>query len=200
MENRSWPLRVVTAIWRGLDRLRRFLHLLVLLALFLLLLVAVVGERVPVPGAAALVIALRGTLVEQLSGDPLERALAKAQGSPIQETLVRDVIDALRAARDDGRIKAVVLDLDTLTGSGLSKLQEVAAELKRFKESGKPVIAVGDGFTRDQYYLAAHADKVYMHPMGLVLVDGYSRYLPYYKSLLDKVYVDYQVWTVGEYK
>ena len=39
-----------------------------------------------------------------------------------------------------------------------------------------------------------------MHPMGLVLVDGYSRFLPYYKSLLDKLYVDYNVWTVGEYK
>jgi len=200
MENRSLPLRVVTAIWHGLDRLRRLLHLIVLLALFLLLLVAVVGDRVPVPGAAALLIAPRGALVEQLSGDPLERALAKAQGQAIQETLVRDVIDALRAARDDERIRVVVLDLDTLTGAGLSKLQEVATELKRFKESGKPLIAVGDGFTRDQYYLAAQADKVYMHPMGLVLVDGYSRYLPYYKSLLEKVYIDYQVWTVGEYK
>jgi protease-4 len=62
------------------------------------------------------------------------------------------------------------------------------------------VIAVGDGYTRDQYYLAAQADNVYMHPMGLVLVDGYSRFLPYYKSLLEKVYVDYNVWTVGEYK
>ncbi len=39
-----------------------------------------------------------------------------------------------------------------------------------------------------------------MHPMGLVLVDGYSRFMPYYKSLLDKVYIDYNVWTVGEYK
>ena len=59
---------------------------------------------------------------------------------------------------------------------------------------------MGDGYTRDQYYLAAQADDVFMHPMGLVLVDGYSRFLPYYKSLLDKVYVDYNVWTVGEYK
>ena len=113
---------------------------------------------------------------------------------------MRDVIDALRSARDDERIKAVVLDLDGLTGAGLSKLQEIAAELERFKQSGKPVIAVGDGYTRDQYYLAAQADDVFMHPMGLVLVDGYSRFLPYYKSLLDKIYVDYNVWTVGEYK
>ena len=105
---------------------------------------------------------------------------------------------ALRATTT--RIKAVVLDLDGLTGAGLSKLQEIAGEIARFKESGKPVIAVGDGYTRDQYYLAAQADDVFMHPMGLVLVDGYSRFLPYYKSLLDKVYVDYNVWTVGEYK
>ena len=87
-----------------------------------------------------------------------------------------------------------------MTGAGLSKLQELAAELAAFKQSGKPVIALGDGFTRDQYYLAAQADRVYMHPMGLVLIDGYSRYLPYYKSALDKFYVDYNVWTVGEYK
>jgi protease-4 len=199
-DNRSWPLRIVTGIWRGLDRVRRLLHLIFMLGIFMVLIAGAVGERTFVPGAAALVIAPQGVLVDQLSGDALERAIAKAQGTPLQETLVRDVLDALRAARDDGRIKAVVLDLDGMTGAGLSKLQEIAAELARFKESGKPLIAVGDGYTRDQYYLAAQADSVYMHPMGLVLVDGYSRFLPYYKSLLDKVYVDYNVWTVGEYK
>ncbi len=200
MDNRGLPLRIVAGIWRGLDRFRRVLHLILLLGIFLLLVAGAFGGRVPVPSTAALVIAPQGALVDQLSGDLLERAIAKAQGTPLQETLVRDVIEALRAAAADERIKAVVLDLDGLGGTGLSKLQEVGAELARFKESGKPVIAVGDGFTRDQYYLAAHADDVYMHPMGMVLVEGYSRYLPYYKSLLDKVYVDYNVWTVGEYK
>jgi len=200
MENPSWPLRIVSGIWRGLDRLRRLLHLILLLGIFLLLLVALLGQPVLVPSSAALVIAPQGTLVDQLSGDVLERAIARAQGTPLQETLVRDVVDALQAARDDERIKAVVLDLDELTGSGLSKLQEVASEIAWFKESGKPVIATGDGFTRDQYYLAAQADNVYMHPQGLVLLDGYSRFVPYYKSFLDKVLVDYNVWTVGEYK
>jgi protease-4 len=200
MDSRGLPLRIVASIWRGLDRLRRFLHLILLLGLFLLVLVTAIGDRVPIPGAAALVIAPQGVLVDQLSGDPLERAIAKAQGAPLQETLLRDVLDAVRAARDDERIKGIVLDLDGLTGAGLSKLQEISAELVRFKESGKPLVAVGDGFTRDQYYLAAQADDVYMHPMGVVLIDGYSRFLPYFKSLLDKLYVDFNVWTVGEYK
>ncbi len=200
MNNRSLPLRIVTWIWRGLDRLRKLLHLIVLLALFLALLIGAIGERVVVPSAAALVIAPRGVLVDQLSGDPVARAIAAAQGNPVQETALRDIIDALRAARDDERIKVVVLDLDRMTGAGLSKLQEIGKEITRFKESGKQVIATGDGFTRDQYYLAAQADRIYMHPMGSVLIDGYGRFLPYYKSLLGKLYVDYEVWTVGEYK
>jgi protease IV len=194
------PLRIVHAIWRGLDRLRRLLHLILLLGIFLLVLASTLGERVFVPTGAALVIAPRGALVDQLSGDPLGRAIAKARGTPIEETLVRDVVDALRAARTDDRINGVVLQLDGMTGAGLSKLQELAAEIDAFKQSGKPVTAMGDGFTRDQYYLAARADRVYMHPMGLVLIDGYSRYLPYYKSALEKFYIDYNVWTVGEYK
>jgi protease-4 len=200
MNNRSLPLRIVAAIWRGLDRLRRFLHLIFLLGFFMILMAAMVGERAFVPRNAALVIAPEGTIVDQLSGDPLERAFARARGLQMQETLLRDLVDAIRAARDDERIEALVLRLDAMTAAGLSKLQELAEELAYFKESGKPVFAVGDGFTRDQYYLAAHADHVFMNPMGAVLVDGYSRYLPYYKTALEKLYIDYNVWTVGEYK
>ena len=197
---RSLPLRIVAAIWRGLDWLRRLLHLLLLLTILLIVLASLVGERVLVPSKAALVIAPQGTLVEQLSGDALQRAFARARGTRIQETALRDVIDALREARTDTRIKGVVLDLDGLGAAGLSKLQELAKELAAFKQSGKPVTAIGGDFTRDQYYLAAQADKIYMQPMGQVLIDGYSRFLPYYKSALDKFYVDYNVWTVGEYK
>jgi len=116
--SRGLPLRVVGAIWRGLDRLRRLLHLIVLLGIFLLVLVSTLGERVFVPSAAALVIAPEGTLVDQLAGDPLSRAIAKARGTPIQQTLLRDVVDALRAARTDSRIKGVVLQLDGMTEAG----------------------------------------------------------------------------------
>ena len=92
--NRSWPWRLGAAIWRGLDRLRRFLHLLLLLALLLIVLASLVGERVFVPSRAALVIAPQGALVDQLSGDPLQRALARARGTRGQESSLRDVIDA----------------------------------------------------------------------------------------------------------
>ncbi len=200
MSSQAFPMKVLRSVWRALDRVRKVLHLVLLLGFFFVLVAGLAGQRIVVPRATALVIAPQGALVDQLSGDPFERALAKARGLPLQETLLRDVIEAIRRARDDERIKVLVLRLDGLTGAGLSKLQELAGELTAFKESGKRITAIGDGFTRDQYYLAAYADDIYMHPMGIVLVDGYSRYLPYYKSALDKLYVDYNVWTVGEYK
>ena len=193
-------LRVVRAIWHGLDQIRKIFHFIFLFAIFLILLAVLVPYQPIVPRSAALVIAPQGTLVDQLSGDPFERALARIQGSPIRETLVRDLIEAIRTAEDDDRIKAIVLQLGGLSDAGLSKLQVIGEELRRFKAKGKRVFAVGAGFDQRQYYLAAQADEVYMHPMGMVLLDGYSRFLPYYKSALDKLYVDYNVWTVGEYK
>ncbi len=192
--------RFFRGLWRGLDGLRRILHLILLLVVFVLVLGVLLPEPPHVPRAAALMIAPQGALVDELSGDPLQRALARAQGLSFSETLLSDLIEAIRAARDDDRIRVLVLDLDRLESAGLSKLEELAAGIRDFRESGKPVVAAGDGFSRNQYYLASQADEVYMHPMGMVLIEGYSQYTPYYKSLLDKLYVDVNVWTAGEYK
>ncbi len=193
-------MKLLGTLWRALDGVRKVLHLLILLPLTVILLAVIAPDRPRVPRDAALILAPRGALVEQLSGDPVDRAIALARGIPQQEVLLKDLIEVIQTAKDDDRIKVLVLELDGLGGAGLSKLQELADEIILFKASGKQVIAVGDGFTRNQYYLAAHADEIYMHPMGFVYIDGYSRFLPYYKSAIDKLYIDYNVWTVGEYK
>ena len=187
-------------VWRVLNGVRKGLHLGFLLLLVIVLLASVVPDQPQIPRDAALIISPQGSLVDQLSGDPLEQAFAKVRGISLNETLLRDLVDALRAAKDDERIEVVVLQLDELTGSGLSKLQELSGEILRFKESGKSIIAIGDTFDRNQYYIAAHADEIYMSPMGNIPIDGYSRYLPYYRSAIDSLYIDFHVWTVGEYK
>ena len=191
---------VLAGLWRALDGVRKGLHLLVLLMFLIVLAAAVTRDQPRVPRGAALIVAPQGALVEQLSGDPFDRAIANARGVAVDETLLKDLIDAMRHAAADDRIAALVLRLDAMTGGGLSKLQALAAEIVRFKESGKPVVAVGDMFSRNQYYLAAHADEIYMHPMGSVPITGYSRYVPYYRSAIDSLSIDFHVWTVGEYK
>ncbi len=196
----SFVARFFRHLWRILDGFRKVLHLFVLFVILVFAVGALVHERPVVPQAAALVIAPRGNLVDQLSGDPVHRALERARGEQSAETLVKDLVDAIRAGTKDRRIKALVLQLDGMGSAGLSKLQRLGEEIRKFKASGKPVFAIGDGFNRDQYYLAAQADHIYMHPMGNVLISGYGRFMPYYKAALDKLYIDYNVWTVGEYK
>lgn len=191
------PLR---GLWRALDVLRRVLHLLVLLVIFALVLAGLVGPPVQVPAKAALLIDPRGELVEQLEGNPLDRALGELQGDGLRQTLVKDLVESLEAAVDDERIQAVVLRLERLEGGGLPKLQAVARALGKVREAGKKVIAAGDSYDQNQYYLAAHADEVYLNDLGEVYIDGYGYYRTFFKDALDKLRVDMNVFRVGEYK
>ena len=88
-------------VWRILDGIRRVLHLVLLLVIFGFILAALHTSIPLVPRSAALVIAPEGELVEQLSSDPLRRAVGQASGGPAPETLLKDVIDAIGAAKDD---------------------------------------------------------------------------------------------------
>ncbi len=192
---------VLWGVLRGLDGLRKVLHLLLLLAL-LGLVVGVLHVATPrVPDNAALVIKPEGELVEQLSGDPLQRALAQAQGEGHGETLLWDLVDSIHVAATDPRIKVLVLELDDFDGAdGLPPLEELAAAIREFRATGKKVIAFGTAFERDQYFLASEADEIYVDPMGYVLLQGYGRYPLYLKNVLDKLNVDINVFRVGAYK
>jgi protease-4 len=154
-----------------------------------------------IPDQAALVVAPTGTVVEQLTGDTLSRAVAQARGQEHVETLLWDLTDAIRAAAKDSRIRVLVLNFDQMDGvAGQPTLSELAQAIREFKTSGKKVIAYGESYQRDAYYLASLADEIYVDPLGYVLVDGYSRYRWYYKAILDKLNVDINIFRVGKYK
>jgi protease IV len=187
-------------IWRILEGIRKVLHLALLLLIFGFVLAALHTSIPVVPRSAALIIAPQGELVEQIAGDPVRRALGEASGGPAPETLLRDVTDAITAAKSDSRIKLIVLDVDEMGPSGLSKLQEISAALRDFRASGKRVIAAGDSFSQSQYYLAAQAGEVYLDPMGEVSINGFSYYRMYYKDAIEKLSVDLNVFRAGTFK
>ena len=187
-------------VWRILEGLRKVLHLILLLIIFGFLLAALHTSVPSIPKTAALVIAPEGELVEQLSGDPLRRAFGEASGGPAPETLLRDVVDAIEAAKGDERIKIIVLDLSNLSTSGLSKLQEIGAALRDFRGSGKRVVVAADSLDQTQFYLAAQAGEVYLDPLGLVYVDGFSYYRMFLKDAIDKLGVDVNVFRAGTFK
>jgi len=198
--SRNPIVRLIKAIWHGLDALRRFVHLFLMLIVLMAFLALFSDTTITVPDSAALLVAPTGRLVEQLSGDPLDRALQDARDKANDQTLVRDLVTAIERAADDKRIKALVLDLDGFRGGDLTKLGQVGAALDVYKESGKPLIAAGDAYGQAQYYLAAGADEIYMHPFGETFFRGFGYYRTYFKEALDKILVDGNVFRTGEYK
>jgi len=187
-------------VWRILEGVRRVLHLILLLVIFGFILAALHTSIPTVPRSAALVLAPEGELVEQLATDPVRRAFGQASGGPAPETLLKDVIDAIQMAKGDSRIKLIVLELGNLGPSGLSKLQEIGSALREFRAAGKRVVAAADSMDQTQYYVAAQAGEVYLDPLGLVYVDGFSYYRMYLKDAIDKLGVDVNVFKAGTFK
>ena len=200
MSSRTSFARIFSVLWSGIDGVRKVMHLIVLLFIFSILVSALSSQMPTMPSKGALVIRPTGRLVEQLAGNPYDRALQELFGEENPQTLAQDVIDGLEYAKDDSRIKAVVLDLSAMSGGGLSKLQRVAGAIDDFRSSGKPVIANADYYGQGTYYLASHADEVYLHPDGIFLLRGFGSYMNYYKGLFDKLLVDWNVFKVGTHK
>ena len=179
----------------------RYLFSLLFVGLFLMLIVGMFAEDIqPIPDKGALYLAPSGVLVDQKTyTDPFDQILMGNSQSD-SETLVRDVIEALDTARIDSRITHLLLDTDYMAGGGISKLEEISSALMRFKRSGKPIIAVGDNFNQQQYFLAAHADEILLNPLGSVSITGFGLYNSYFKEALDKLNINMHVFRVGDYK
>jgi protease-4 len=193
--------RGVGAFWRGLDATRRFvLNSLFLLIVVLLLIAMFTGGPKPLVSKTALVLELRGDLVEEHTGGLRDALLANVGGDVKRTVELRDLLVVLDAAAKDKNIASVVLLLDELDGGGLAMLHEVGAAIDRVKAAGKPVVAWGGSFDQKRYLLASHASEVYVHPMGMVLIEGFGRHRNYYREALDKLGVTVNLMKVGTYK
>jgi protease-4 len=193
--------RTVGGFLRVLDAARRLvLNLLFLLIVGLLVVALFTSTRLRLADNTALVLALRGDLVEQYSGSSREAGLAQALGGVERETQLHDVVAVLDAAARDPKILRAVLILDDMGNAGMAKLDEIVAALDRFRAAGKQVLAWGSQMSQSQYYLAAHADQVYLHPNGAVLITGLGGYRNYYRDALDRLGVTVNVFRVGKYK
>ncbi|MFY9704961.1 MAG: signal peptide peptidase SppA, partial [Desulfobacterales bacterium] len=191
--------RMINTFWEGVTVLRRvFLNLLFIALVVLLIGFLLSGSKDRFPSGAALLLAPVGKIVEQSTETLLvDRFYGTTTGA---EAVLRDLIDGIDTARNDPKIKILVLDLEKLEGAGISQLQEIGEALKRFKADGKTIFAFGDSYDQRQYYLAAHADRLYLHPMGQVWLSGLGVYRHYFKNALDKLHVGFHVFRVGTYK
>lgn len=187
-------------VWRLLVGIKDALVLIFML-LFFAMLFSILSAR-PSPGQVhegALLLDLDGYVVEERSEvDPLETLLS--QEAPIAEYPARELVQALNAAAEDDRIKAVVLDLSQFMGGGQVHLQSIAEAIDRVRAAEKPVLAYAFGYGDDGMMLAAHASEVWLDPLGGAIVAGPGGAHLYYGDMLRKLKVNARVYRVGTYK
>ena len=194
-------MRILKGAWGIIDSTRKVTINLLFLVIAIALLVMVFSSDEPkIADKTALVIKPQGRLVEQLTSKSLDQVLDEARGVQTLETLLKDVIDAIDKAKDDDRVQVLVLDLSSFNGAQLTKLQDVAEAITKFKTSGKKVVAMADFYAQDAYYLAAHADEIITNKLGGVVLEGFGRYRMYYKEGLDKLGLDVHIFKVGTFK
>ncbi|MEO8527046.1 MAG: S49 family peptidase, partial [Caldimonas sp.] len=193
--------RFFRGIWRFVDVSRRVVLNLVFLAIIAFLVFGLIRSGPPLLSEkTALVLNLDGSVGEQKTGNLRSTALDQVRGDTTQKVQLRDVVAVLDAAAADAKITGLVLILDDLQPTGFTTLREIAAAVDRFRASGKKAVAWGSSFDQRQYYLAAHADEVYLHPLGSIMIDGFGSLRNYYKDALDKLGVTVNLLRVGTYK
>ena len=194
----------INLFWQGVTAAREITANLLFLLIVLIVLVVVLaslfsGSELPSLEGKALVIDPQGPIVEQASGslDPLSIVL---NGSPAPELDARSILFALKTAKEDEQIEHIILKLDNINGTGQTTLYDIGQALQELKDSGKNIVAIADYYNQSSYYLASFANQIVLHPDGEIYIQGYSRIRTYYKSLIDKLDVTFNLFQVGEYK
>ena len=204
-ENRSTLARITFGFFSLLNTSRKIIINLVFFTVLLILILTLTSgeETITVKPGSALVLNISGDVVEQKHEiDPIDAFVSEALEQPdtAPEVLLADIIAVIKHAENNNNISMIVLDLKNMSGSGITKLSDIAQAITQFKSSGKKVIAVGEQYSQNQYYLASFADEVWLNPKGWMLLDGYGRYQLYFKSALDKLSISQHVFRVGTYK
>ncbi|EJZ5348614.1 signal peptide peptidase SppA [Salmonella enterica] len=204
--------RFIAGFFKWTWRVLNFVREMVLNLFFIFLVLVGVGIWMQIGNGSnseqtargALLLDISGVIVDKPSNNhrlgALGRQLFGASSDRLQENSLFDIVNAIRQAKDDRNITGIVLDLKNFTGADQPSMRYIGKALREFRDSGKPVFAVGENYSQGQYYLASFANKIWLSPQGQVDLHGFATNGLYYKTLLDKLKVSTHVFRVGTYK
>lgn len=204
--------RFIAGFFKWTWRVLNFVREMVLNLFFIFLVLVGVGIWMQIGNGSnseqtargALLLDISGVIVDKPSTNhrlgALGRQLFGASSDRLQENSLFDIVNAIRQAKDDRNITDIVLDLKNFTGADQPSMRYIGKALREFRDSGKPVFAVGENYSQGQYYLASFANKIWLSPQGQVDLHGFATNGLYYKTLLDKLKVSTHVFRVGTYK
>src|SRR5580700_9122977 len=122
----------------------------------------------------------------------------------IRRTRLPDLLDGLKRAAPDDRVRALVVKVG---GSriGLAKVQELRDAVLEFRQSGKLAVAWSESFGdfvrgNVPYYLATGFERIYLQPSGTLGLTGVAVEQVFLRGALERLGVDFQSATRYEYK
>src|SRR6266699_5060437 len=158
------------------------------------LLYVLFGREPAVPSRSTLVLRVGGDLTEIEPAD----VVGYLRGGRVPT--VRSVIDNLRKAKVDSRIRAVLLKPTGFTSPFWGKVQEIREAVIDFRKSGKPIYAYLEYGGDREYYLATAADKVFLMPSSPLDLVGVATYQLFLRGTLDKIGATPDLHHIGTYK
>ncbi|WP_188191538.1 signal peptide peptidase SppA [Nonomuraea sp. SYSU D8015] len=130
--------------------------------------------------------------------DPLAAVLS------MRKTRLSDILSGLRRARQDSRVKALVVKIGA-NPLGLAMVQEIRQAVTQFRASGKLTVAFAETFGEFgggtvPYYLATAFERLYLQPSGDVGLTGVALEQRFLKGALTKLGVGFEAGQRHEYK
>lgn len=133
-----------------------------------------------------------------LNGEYPEAASDESLFSEIQPTLSK-LLDRLNEAKADKEVKAVWLRIEDME-LGRGKVNELRAAIAAVRKAGKPVYAELVSADTGAYLVAAACNHVYMPSSGDLALPGVRLEMTFYKGLLDKLGLKFDMLHMGKYK
>ena len=153
------------------------------------------GKSVHVTNNTVLKINIPANLPEQTNNVPMQSFSfddKKVLG-------VHDYAHTIRQAITDPNIKGIYL-MSNINNHGYATLKIIRDALIAFQQSGKFIISYSNYIDHKNYFLLSTADKIYLHPLGFLDLKGFGATIPFYKDMLDKIGVKFNIYYAGEFK
>lgn len=200
-----WSL--IKKFWHFAEEAKKFVGtaIFIMISLFFIfclaiIIIAIGNQKENEVKETALKIEISGGIVEKIpSAETLGDFISdlSKQGGTYS---LNEIVDSINRAKSDESITGIVLKLDDFHSTGITKMRIIAKAIDDFKTSGKPVIAISDNYSQEQYFLATTANKIYMNSMGSVELSGFGHYRTFFKDAIDKLKINVHIFRVGTFK
>lgn len=173
---------------------------LLFIGMFILVLVFGMGgisssKKIEIVEHTVLHIELEGTLSEQTRETPFYDSWSNDG----KITGLHELIETINTAKEDDNIAGIWLDMGFIS-AGNASIAELRKTLENFKKSEKFIVAYGENYSQQMYYLATVADKIFVHPSGSIELKGLASQPVFLKNTLSKLGINMQVVKIGDYK